>query len=264
VEDLRGKVALITGASGGIGSETARLLGARGARLVITDLPGSGLGAVAADLLASGIEVIYHEADIQTEELVIELMRVAHNSYETIDVLANIAGATSFADRDTTVAEMDVDVWDEIVAINLRGPMLTCKHGIPLMSRGGSIINISSATAFAGDLGNVAYASAKAGLNTLTRYIATVYGENGIRCNALAPGIILTPRSRANLPEAMLEIMLSNTTIARLGEPRDVAEAVCFLASDASTYITGQIVALDGGHSAHQPHVAQLRTLMRG
>jgi NAD(P)-dependent dehydrogenase (short-subunit alcohol dehydrogenase family) len=259
--DLDGKVALVTGAAGGIGSETARVLAAAGARLVVTDLAGTGVDEVATALRDGGSEAVAQDADLTDEDSVAALMRAVADTFGRLDVLANVAGATTFTDRDTIVTEVDVEVWDEIMAINVRGPMLTCKHGIPLMTAGGSIVNISSATAFAGDLGNVAYATAKGGLNTLTKYVATVYGPQGIRCNAIAPGIVLTPRAQGTLPPPVQEIFVSNTLVHRLGRPGDIAAVVCFLASDASGYLTGQIIPVDGGHSAHQPHIAQFMAL---
>jgi NAD(P)-dependent dehydrogenase (short-subunit alcohol dehydrogenase family) len=150
------------------------------------------------------------------------------------------------------------------MAINARGTMLVCKHAIPVMiaGGGGSIVNISSGQSLSGDLTNVAYSAGKAAVNTLTRHVATTFGDRGIRCNAIAPGLVLTPALDAGMPEPLRPLFVEQCLVPRLGEPRDVAETVLFLASDAAAYISGQILSVDGGILSHIPTVPGIRKLM--
>ena len=163
---------------------------------------------------------------------------------------------------DVTIGDLDIDHWDRTIQINLRGYVLGCKYALPPMvaGGGGSIINTSSQAAELGDLRMSAYGMAKAGINSLTRYVATQYGKQGVRCNAVAPGIILTeavlsgPQSR----EELQAFFGRHTLTPWLGTADDVANLVLFLASDESRYITGQVVSIDGGFSAHQPTYGEL------
>ena len=166
-----------------------------------------------------------------------------------LDVLDNNAALTSKAAFDFDVANMDVALWDEVQAVNVRGTMLMCKHAVPLMidSGGGSIINISSVHGLSGDRTPVAYGTSKGGVNTLTRFVAAAYGKHGIRCNAVAPGLTGTEIALETIPEQVRQVITASCLIQRLGEPEDIAELVAFLASDRASYITGQVIRVDGG-----------------
>jgi NAD(P)-dependent dehydrogenase (short-subunit alcohol dehydrogenase family) len=264
VIDLTDKVAIVTGAAGGIGSQTARTLAELGARVVASDLPGTGVGEVASALIDDGFDAAAVEADVTSEDDVRALIAATIEAYGRIDVVDNNAGATGFAEQDTVVTELDTKVWDEVLAINARGPMLMSKHSIPHMIEqgGGSIINISSGLALAGDVICAAYGPGKAALNALTRYVASVYGKQGVRCNAILPGVILTERARSVLPPPALELFLSHVCSPRLGEPTDIANAVAFLASDLAAWVNGQLWSVDGGLYAHQPHTPQFVELL--
>jgi NAD(P)-dependent dehydrogenase (short-subunit alcohol dehydrogenase family) len=251
-DDLRGKVVIVTGAAGGIGSATSRAFAAAGARVVVTDRAQEGLTALAREL-GSDADVIPVVADVTREADVERVVRTAVDSFGGVDVLDNNAGATNMAHVDQTVIDMEVDLWDQIFAINARGPMLFCKHTIPVMAArgGGAIVNISSGTSLAGAPAFTAYASSKGALNTLTKYVASAHGGQGVRCNAILPGIIL--REGLGVPEEMLVEYRKHHIVGRLGDPDDVARAVLFLASDLSSFITGQIFSVDGGFFAHLP-----------
>jgi len=168
-------------------------------------------------------------------------------------VLHNNAALTSpeVLARDTTVTEMSIEVWDRTLAVNLRSQMLTCKHAIPAMlqSGGGSIINMSSGAANIGDVTRVAYGVSKAGVQALTRYVATAHGKQGIRANAIVPGLVLTPAVTAQLPADMLAFYEETNLTPYVGLPEDLASVVVFLASDDARYVTGQMIAVDGGGS---------------
>jgi NAD(P)-dependent dehydrogenase (short-subunit alcohol dehydrogenase family) len=262
--DLNGRVAIVTGAAGAIGSETARALAAAGARLVVTDLPGTSVDEVAASLREGGTQAIAHQGDVTEEAAVKDLMRATHEAFGRLDVLDNNAGATNLVPQDHPVTELDAEIWDRMLAVNARGAMLTCKHGIPLMleNEKGVIVNISSGKSLAGDRDGVAYAAGKSALNSLTRYVAAAYGRRGIRCNAIAPGLVLTPASAEAFPVALLEVIEQNSLVGGLGRPEDIASAVLFLCSDASSYICGEVIAVDGGFCSHQPHLAAFDALL--
>ena len=263
---LSGKVALVTGAAGGIGFETTRAMCEVGARVVMTDIRAEPLEECAATLRGEGHEVATQVTEITEEAAVVDLLAFTTKTFGGIDILDNNAGATGHSTIDQDVADMTVELWDKMLAINARGPMLLCKHALPVMvSRGGgSVINISSGQSLSGDLTNIAYAAGKAALNSLTRHIATAYGHKGVRCNAIAPGLIVPPGSEGRLPKAMHDIFVANCLVPRLGAPRDIANMAVFLASDLASYITGQVISVDGGILAHLPTMVSMKELMAG
>jgi len=152
-------------------------------------------------------------------------------------------------------------VWDTLLRVNLRGTMVASRTAIPHLRKrgGGVIINTSSGAALAGALSHTAYSASKAAINSLTQSIATQHGKEGIRCNAVSPGLIVTPATRDSYASSGVgEIMLRHQLSPRLGRPEDVAAAVVFLASDDAEFITGQVLCVDGGSLAHQPYIADL------
>jgi NAD(P)-dependent dehydrogenase (short-subunit alcohol dehydrogenase family) len=185
------------------------------------------------------------------------MVAAAIERYGRLDILHNNAAAVDPAllRRDGEVAAMEVEVWDRTFAVNLRGPMLGCKHAIPrMLERGsGAIVNTSSAAGWAGDLTRSAYGASKAALEALTRYVATQYGKRGIRCNAIAPGVIATPALAANVPREQMAVYERTQLTSRLGVPEDIAAAVVFLASDDGAFVTGQTLRVDGGLLVHHP-----------
>jgi NAD(P)-dependent dehydrogenase (short-subunit alcohol dehydrogenase family) len=178
----------------------------------------------------------------------------------------NNAAATNLTATDFDVTTMSVELWDQTMATNLRGPMLMCKHAIPrLVERGGgSIVIISSGQALSGDLGTVAYSSSKSGLLALMRHVAATFGPQGIRCNAIAPGLIETPTMLSQMPPPVRELFAEHCSVPRVGLPADIANGVVFLASERSAYITGQVLNIDGGLLAHIPTVRDIRQMMAG
>jgi NAD(P)-dependent dehydrogenase (short-subunit alcohol dehydrogenase family) len=162
------------------------------------------------------------------------------------------------------VAKLDVEVWDRTMAVNLRGVMLGCKHAIPhMLSRGrGAIVNTSSGSSQRGDLTIPAYAASKGGVDTLTLYVAAQYGKRGIRCNAIAPGLILTHPVENFGGDHYVRMLEEHHLTPRVGRSEDIAEAVLFLVSDAAEFITGQILNVDGGITSHAPPVADIRRMM--
>jgi NAD(P)-dependent dehydrogenase (short-subunit alcohol dehydrogenase family) len=262
-ELLNGKVALISGGAGAIGSATARRLAQDGARVVIGDLPGSNLHEVAENLRREGLDVAAQELDLEQEASIRTAIEATTKIYGRLDVLDNNAALKGLKE-DRAVADMSAELWDRVMAVNARGTMLMCKYALPVMiaGGGGSIINISSGTSVAGDQYATAYAVSKGAINTLTYYLAAQYGAQNIRCNALLVGSVVTPAMQRSLPEPMREILRSHKLLGRLGQPQDIAEVVAFLASDRSSWITGQLWSIDGGFFAHIPTMPQFAQLL--
>ncbi len=262
---LDGKVAIVTGAASGIGRATALLLAREGAAVVVADLHEAGALRVAEEIVSAGGRAFGQAADVSDESAVKGMVDATVETYGGLDILHNNAAAVGKANvgRDQDITRMDVDVWDRTMAVNLRGVMLGCKHAIPhMLSRGGgSIINTSSGSAQRGDLNLPAYATSKGGVETLTLYVATQYGKQGIRCNAIAPGLILTHAVENFGGEEYVGMLEEHHLTPRVGQPEDIANAVLFLASEASGFVTGQIINVDGGILSHTPPVADLRRM---
>jgi len=253
----------VTGAAGGIGSATVRTLLELGSTVVAAGLPGTDFTQLRESVGADRDRLDTQEVDISSEESVVALLASVKAKHGRLDVLDNNAGVTNKAAFDFDVVNMDVAMWDEMQAVNVRGTMLMCKHAVPLMieSGGGSIINISSDQALSGDSMTVAYGTSKAGVNGLSRFVAAAYGKHRIRCNVVSPGLITSETMLATMPEAIQQIFIDNCLIPRLGDPADIAEAVAFLASPRSSYITGQVLQVDGGVLAHLPTMAAINAL---
>lgn len=260
---LAGRVAIVTGGASGIGRATCAALAYGGASVVVADLNGEGAEAVADRLREQGTRAIGVAADVGDERSISEMIDSAVSHFGGLDILHNNAADSDPAlmSRDLGVAEMDVEVWDRTMRVNLRGPMLGCKHAIPhMIARGGGVIvNTSSASGLTGDFSRSAYAASKAGLRSLTESVAAQYGKQGIRSNAIAPGVIATPALEANVPADQIEVYAENTLTTRLGRAEDIAAAVAFLASDDAAFITGQVLSVDGGLLAHHPAMAEIR-----
>ncbi len=252
---LEGKAAIVTGGGGGIGGATAQALAREGASVAVVDIDGERAATVVAAIVESGGTAIAVRADLSEEAEVVSTVASTVDQLGRLDVLHNNAALTEseFLSRDTKVTDLALEVWERTMAVNLRSQMLTCKYVIPEMVRngGGSIINMSSGASLKGDRTRTAYGVSKAGVNTLTMYVAAGHGKQGVRVNTIVPGLIITDAVRAHLSERMLAGLGRATLTPYVGEPDDVANLVVFLASDESRYITGQMIAIDGGMSAH-------------
>jgi NAD(P)-dependent dehydrogenase (short-subunit alcohol dehydrogenase family) len=256
------RVALVVGGGRGIGRAAAQRLASEGAVIAVADILERNAQSTAEKIAAAGERAIGLAVDVASEASVIEMVDAVVDAFGRIDILHNNAADTrpEILGRDGDVLSMNIDLWDQTMAVNVRGPMLTCKHVLPHMLRHsrGSIINTSSASGLTGDLIRTAYAASKAALNSLTWSIATMYGKQGIRCNAIAPGLVLSERHQADDPDAT-QFALSHHLTTRVGQPDDIAAAVAYLASDDAAFVTGHVLSVDGGLLVHMPMVAQQR-----
>jgi NAD(P)-dependent dehydrogenase (short-subunit alcohol dehydrogenase family) len=256
---VQGRLALVTGAAGGIGVACARALAREGASVALADVDLAAAQREADAIVAVGGHAIAIAVDLGDEASVIAMVDAAVERLGGLDILHNNAADTRLSGtRDMPVERVDTQVWDAILRVNLRGTMIASRAAIPhLRRRGGAIVNTSSGAALAGGLSHSAYSASKAALHSLTQSIATQHGKEGIRCNAIAPGLIVTPATRDTYAGSELgAVMLRHHLTPRLGRPEDIAAAVVFLASDEAAFITGQVICVDGGLLAHQPYVA--------
>ncbi len=247
--DLKDMVVLVVGCGtpGSIGSAIAQALADAGAALVLADLATSKLVAVGQKLVEQGHRVLTQAVDLVSENSVEELVSFAQKSFGRLDAVVNAAAATNLIGRDRGVTDMEAAVWDQMFAVNVRGAMFICKYAIPAMltGSGGAIVNISAGKTLRGDVDTTANSASKAALNALTRSVATIYGERGIRCNAIAPGPILTELVNSVVPPAIAKIIRDCTLLGELGVPEDIANLAVFLVSKRSKMYSKGKIRLD-------------------
>lgn len=259
---LEGMAAVVVGAANGIGRVTAVMLAQRGAKILLADISVSnGLKECRDEIVRAGGRAIIAEVDHTNEAQVEAMAAKAVEEFGKINILVNNAAGTSpeFQSYDRDVVTMSVDLWDRAMAVNLRGPMLCCKHVVPHMIAAGhgSIINTSSGVTLRGDSVRAAYSASKMGLHSLTMDVATAYGKQNVRCNAVVPGLILTEGLRKVLTPQQIDGFAAQNLTPFVAGPEDIAEVTCFLASPASRYITGQLITVDGGNSVRQGIVGE-------
>ena len=262
---LEGRVAIITGAGGGLGAECARVLASQGAGVVVVDINSAAAEAVAESIRASGGKAIGVSTDVSQEADVKAMVETVVSHFGRIDVLHTHAAILNMEQRqkDRDVINMDVDAWDRAMAVNLRGAMLCCKHAIPEMLKlgRGSVIFATSGLGAQGDVTLSAYAASKAGLMMLAKSVAAQYGKQGVRSNALQIGLAPAENAHETMPAALLTIIRENHLTPELGTPRQIADVVAFLASDESSFITGTTIVADGGFGSHTPSMVGMKAL---
>lgn len=238
------RVAIVTGSARGIGFEIARVLGSEGYAVVLSDINEEGLVAAAKQLDADNIVNFQVKADASVVEDAEKLVAATLEKFGRVDVLVNNAGIT----RDGLLMRMDENAWDLVLKVNLKGTFLMSKAVIRpmLKQKSGSVINIASVIGLMGNAGQANYAASKAGIIGFTKSFAKEFGRKGIRANAIAPGFIQSEMT-AVLSDKVKEQMLTQIPMNAFGTPTDVANAVSFLASDKASYITGQVLTVDGG-----------------
>lgn len=258
---LEGKTAIVTGGGGGIGRATAIKMAQEGARVMVADILADGAASVVEEIRAAGGEGLEYQLDLGVPDEIKAMVATAVGHFGRLDILHNNAAATDLVEQDHDVATIDLELWERMLQVNLRGTMLASQEAIPHMIQAGTgaIINTTSISAVAGDLGYSAYGASKGGVNSLTLYIATQYGKAGLRCNAVAPGVVLSQNSLDKIPAEPLREYERQHLTPRLGKPTDVANVVAFLASDEAAFVTGQIINVDGGLFSHNPTVGAFR-----
>jgi NAD(P)-dependent dehydrogenase (short-subunit alcohol dehydrogenase family) len=238
------RVAIVTGGASGIGHATVCKLAAHGAAVVVADINVGAAQAVCAEILDGGGKATAFEI-AQTVAM-----------YGRLDLLHNNAALLSPAiyAKDADITELSVDTLDQVFDVNLKSMFLTCKYGIPVMreSGGGAIINMASISALFGDDRQAAYGASKGAVITFTRYIATMYGPDNIRCNSVSPGMSMSPATMAVLSERDRDVYASERLLPEPTTPDDVANLVVFLGSEFARCITGQNIVVDNGQSAHR------------
>jgi len=247
--ELEGKVALVTGASRGMGKAIALKLASLGSKVVVNYVAIEASNKVDADNLVGSIirlggEAMSVEADVRDSETVKAMVEQVTDKWSKIDILVNNAGIN----RDALLLRMSDDAWDDVINTNLRGAYLCTKFALRSMMRHewGRIINIASVSGIVGNIGQSNYAASKGGLIAFTKSVAREMGSRNITVNAVAPGYIITGMTD-KLPPDRKEAILAMIPLQRFGQPEDVAELVAFLASDRAGYITGQAITIDGG-----------------
>lgn len=255
VEGLR---FVITGASAGIGAGTARLAASRGAKVVVSDLNDEAGEALVNEIKAAGGEAVYQHCDVTSEQQVQDLMTAAADAFGGIDILHNNAGIHESMISDALSLEtMSLDTFEKVISVNLVGVFLCAKYALPHLkhSASASIINAGSTSSIAGYPNCMAYGSTKGAVMQLTKNLAVDLAPHGIRSNCYCPGSIHTQMvdkflEAAPDPSAMLNTMTMTHLIPRMGAPKDVAELVCFLASEQSQFVNGVVWLIDGGSLA--------------
>ncbi|OBF11301.1 SDR family oxidoreductase [Mycobacterium sp. ACS4331] len=247
---LSGKVVVVAGGGSGLGAATAMRLAQEGCRVVVGDVAEEASVEIVQRIVNAGGTAVPVVFDLADPSSVADLIGAAVETFGALDLLFNVGADMSTLRADTDVVDIDLDVWDRVMTVSLRGYLAAMKHAIPAMLQqgGGAIVNMSSAAAFQGEPARPAYATAKAGIGALTRHVASRWGKEGIRCNAVAPGFTATETIR-NAPQwpDLEAAALRRIRSTRVGQPADVAALVAFLLSDEGEWINGQVVNIDGG-----------------
>ena len=252
------KTVLVTGASRGIGKAIAIKFARKGYNVVISCIRNEDrLMQTKKEIENYQVPCLAYMGDMGDMDCCKELFAKIKKQFGGIDVLVNNVGGTD-PKRDGNIEKLDIDYFDEAFHLNLSCTMYLSQLIIPVMKAhgGGNIVNVASISGITADASGTLYGASKAGVINLTRYIATQVGKKNIRCNAVAPGLVLTPAALDNLNEDVRNIFLGQCATPYLGEPEDVAATIAFLASNDARYITGQTIVVDGGLTVHNPTVA--------
>lgn len=241
---LEGKISLITGGARGIGKEIALRFAKEGSNIAICDVNIELLEQTAEEIRGMDREVLVFKADVTSLTEVQDMLDKILDKFKKLDILINNAGIT----RDNLVLRMSEEDWDRVIAVNLKGTFVCIKAAskIMLKQRFGKIVNLASIIGIMGNIGQANYSASKAGIIGLTKSVAKELAPRGVCVNAIAPGFIKTEMT-AKLPEEIQKKMLSVIPLGRFGEPKDVADLALFLSSESSSYITGQVIQIDGG-----------------
>ncbi|MCE5309568.1 MAG: glucose 1-dehydrogenase [Acidobacteriales bacterium] len=249
-QPLNGKVAIVTGAGSGIGWAIALLFAEQGARIVVADWNASAGAETVQQIRSDGGEARFHKVDVSKAVEVEGLIQFAAGQYGRLDVIVNNAAIQILG----TLTQTSEEDWDRLHSVNLKGVFLCSKYAIPEMIRGGggSVVNVASVLGLVGDPNLAAYCAAKGGVIALTKAAAIGYGPQGVRVNCICPGDVDTPMvqeffNRDPNPELARQTVSAHYALRRIADPREVAQTAAFLASDASSFLTGSVIVVDGG-----------------
>lgn len=244
---VEGKIALVTGGAAGIGAETARTLAREGAQVVIADINLDGAKKTAEGIGDAASAIHFDATDQQSIQDLVAAVIAQHGRIDIIHNNAALVGPDAWF-TDGSVIDTSVEMWDRAFATNVRSIFLVCKYALPHMvsGGGGSIINMASIGGLRGGAALTAYGTTKAAVVGLTRYVAAQHGKQGVRCNAIAPGVIRTQQLLDAVPQ-LPDAALPGVASPRVGEPSDIANMVLFLASDDSAFVNGETYRVDGG-----------------
>ncbi|MGP5317526.1 SDR family NAD(P)-dependent oxidoreductase [Arthrobacter rhombi] len=260
---IQDKVAVITGGASGIGLAAAKLFAAEGAKVVIGDLKPEQAEAAAAEITADGGTAIGLAVDAMDEASLTGLVDAAVSTFGALHIMCNHVGGSN-PRKDLDLLRLDMDEFDRTMKLNVRSTVVGSRAALPhiIAAGGGSIINTASVGGLSGDFLQVSYGTAKAAVIRLTEYVATQYGAQKVRCNSIAPGAIMTPALRDNLPEEAIESIRGHNALPFIGAADDIAQAMLYLASEESRYVTGQCLVVDGGMSSHSSIAEDRRSLL--
>ena len=260
------KVALVVGGSTGIGAKTAQLLARRGAKVVVAGLGQSDIDKTVGEIKAEGGTALGVLLDLSDESAVADCVQQTVDTFGKLDAMHANAAATGkdALANDAILTDLDFATWDFVMSVNLRGLALAAKYSIPQMIKagGGSIVFSGSGRGRQGHLEYTAYGVSKAGVESLSRYVATQYGKEGIRSNVIEIGLIMTDAVKSNVVPELRDLFVQHHLTRELGRPEDVANAAAFLLSDEARFITGATLAVDGGLGCHASIYSDQRRMM--
>ena len=263
---LRGKTAIVTGSASGIGKATAELFAQHGAQVCIADIDQANGEKVAASINSSGGKAIFVQTDVREPQRIENMVAAVSEELGPVDILCNNAADLSLLAKDDHLLNTDYDVWEDTFRADTLSAATAAKCVIPAMLERGSgvIVNVSSVDGIQGDDTRFGYAMAKSAMNMLTKMIATRYGKEGVRCNSVAPGLVLTPAATQLTPE-MIKIFDNHTLSPKYGaDPHDIASVIVFLSTEGACFINGQTIPVDGGLLNHVPYISDMRKLFAG
>ena len=250
---LDGKIAIVAGGATGIGAATAERLASEGATVVVADIKGDTAQRTAARIAAAGGDAIGVMCDIGDDASVAAMVATTVDRYGGLDLIHINAADLSIIGQDHDVLKVSMEIFDRTIAIDLRGHVLCTRHALPVMLKrgGGAIVYTTSGAAFIGESTRVSYGVAKSGVNALMRHVASRWGKEGIRSNAVSPGLVLSETALANLSLEQQASQLTDAASTRLGKPADIAGMVAFLMSPDGEWVNGQVIVVDGGRYMH-------------